>query len=83
MKQYEEFFELVVLGHNAQLSPEEIHRRVLEAGLSNFPPVSVILRIGRALIGRECRWRPDRPRSWSVTKPEGFIETPKAKKEIK
>lgn len=79
MKQYEDFFELIVLGHNAHLDPEEIHRRFKAAGLA-APPVGIIRRIGRKLLGNECRWRPDRPRSWSVDRPNDTPMRPEAKK---
>lgn len=68
MSRYELFHELIIVGHGARLSPEEIHARIIADGIeaNQAPPVHVIRSIGLTLIGPTCRWRAQgRMVSWS------------------
>jgi hypothetical protein len=81
-KKYSDLFELIVLGHNAHLSPQQIHQRFVDGGLrpERTPPPHVIHRIGRRLLGDNCRWLDDRMRSWhnGVTITADLLRLPKA-----
>ena len=59
MRDYSDFHELIVLGHTAKLTPEQIHNRFVKGGLrpDTIPPVSVIRSLGCSLVGPSCRWR--------------------------
>lgn len=59
MTDYKDFYELIILGHQARLTPEEIRERFIIGGLpvDTLPPVRVIRTIGCNLIGPACRWR--------------------------
>jgi len=63
---YKDYYELIILGHNAGLAPEQIYDRFVLAGITThrIPNVNAIRRIGRFLIGKDCRWHQARSRAW-------------------
>lgn len=58
-KTYEDFHELIIYGHRARLTPEQIRQRFIAGGLAvdTLPSAQVIKSIGCSLIGPSCRWR--------------------------
>lgn len=69
MRDYSDFHELILVGHAALLSPEDIHERFISGGLppDTVPPAHAIRVLGCALIGPSCRWRAQgRMTSWST-----------------
>lgn len=68
MKKYKDYHDLIILGHNAHLTPKEIHERFIEGGLppDTVPPVHTIRVLGCHLVGPGCRWHHQgRMVSWS------------------
>ena len=58
-RDFSDFHELILLGHNARLTPEQVYTRFIDGGLDpkTVPAPTVIRVIGCSLVGPACRWR--------------------------
>lgn len=65
-EKYRDFHELIVLGHNALLTPRQIFEKWIAAGLdpARIPSPGTIRHIGIHLLGANCRWNKFLMRSW-------------------
>jgi hypothetical protein len=80
-EKYREFHDLIVLCHDALLTPRQIFERFLAQGVSpaRAPSPGMIRHLGIHLLGARCKWNRHNMRSWRapLVAPTIFWKTPK------